>query len=111
MAGFFSKKYYAAMAESELATKLLKELCLECSIRAIFFNPSLTVSIKVRFLNRLLSAMLIREFFILFFILVIICIPFGYHLYTVKEEVLEQGLSDIRPHKDSFYVLQELFLF
>ena len=49
MTGFFSKKQYAAMADSELAMKLLKERCLECSICAIFFNSSLTVSIKARF--------------------------------------------------------------
>lgn len=75
MAGFFSKKQYAAMAESELAMKLLKERCLECSICAMFFNSSLTVSIKARFLYRILSATLIREFFILFFTLVISCMP------------------------------------
>ena len=71
MAGFFSKKQYAAMAESELAIKLLKERCLECSIWAMFFNSSLTVSIKARFLSRILSATLIREFFMLFFTLAI----------------------------------------
>ena len=75
MAGFFSKKQYAAMAESELAIKLLKERCLECSICAIFFNSSLTVSTKARFLSRILSATLIREFFMLFFTLVISCMP------------------------------------
>ena len=46
MAGFFSKKQYAAIADKELAMKLLKERCLECSICAMFFNSSLTVSIK-----------------------------------------------------------------
>lgn len=75
MAGFFSKKQYAAMADRELAMKLLKERCLECSICAIFFNSSLTVSIKARFLSRILSATLIREFFMLFFTLVISCMP------------------------------------
>jgi hypothetical protein len=30
MAGFFSKKQYAAIANKELAMKLLKERCLEC---------------------------------------------------------------------------------
>ena len=55
--------------------KLLKKRCLECSICAILFSSSLTVSIKARFLNRILSAMLIREFFILFFTLVISCMP------------------------------------
>lgn len=46
MAGFFSKKQYAAMADKELAMKLLNERCLECSICVIFFNSSLTVSIR-----------------------------------------------------------------
>ncbi|AHF13969.1 hypothetical protein BARVI_11960 [Barnesiella viscericola DSM 18177] len=46
MAGFFSKKQYAAIADKELAMKLLKERYLECSICAMFFNSSLTVSIK-----------------------------------------------------------------
>ena len=44
MAGFFSKKQYAAIAESELAMKLLKERCLECSIWAMFFNSYQTVA-------------------------------------------------------------------
>ena len=35
MAGFFSKKQYAAIADKELAMKLLKERCLECSICAM----------------------------------------------------------------------------
>ena len=38
MAGFFSKKQYAAIADKELAMKLLKERCLECSICAMFFR-------------------------------------------------------------------------
>ncbi len=38
MAGFFSKKQYAAIADKELAIKLLNERCLECSICAMFFN-------------------------------------------------------------------------
>lgn len=71
MAGFFSKKQYATMAESELAIKLLKERCLECSIWAMFFNSSLTISIKARSLSRILSVTLIMEFFMLFFTLVI----------------------------------------
>lgn len=76
MAGFFSKKQYAAMADSALAMKLLNELCLECSICAIFFNSSLTVSINALFLNKILSAMLINEFLILFFTLVTSCMSF-----------------------------------
>ena len=75
MAGFFSKKQYAAMAESKLAMKFLKERCLECSIYMMFFNSSLTVSIKAHFLSRILSATLIREFFMLFFTLVTSCMP------------------------------------
>lgn len=47
MSGFFSKKQYAAIADKELTIKLLNERCLECSICAMFFNLSLTVSIKV----------------------------------------------------------------
>ena len=35
MAGFFSKKQYAAIADKELAIKLLNERCLECSICAM----------------------------------------------------------------------------
>ena len=50
MAGFFSKKQYAAIADKELAIKLLNERCLECSICAMFFSSSLTVSIKALFL-------------------------------------------------------------
>ena len=45
MAGFFSKKQYAAIADNELAMKLLNERCLECSICAMF-SSSLTVYIK-----------------------------------------------------------------
>ena len=51
MAGFFSKKQYAAIADKELAIKLLNERCLECSICAMFFSSSLTVSIKALFLS------------------------------------------------------------
>lgn len=39
----------------------------------MFFNSSLTVSIKALFLSRILSAILIREFFMLFLILVTSC--------------------------------------
>lgn len=75
MVGFFSKKQYAAIAARAFAMKLLKERCHECSICAIFFCLSLTVSIKARFLNRILSTILISELFILFFTLVITCMP------------------------------------
>lgn len=44
--GLFLKKADAAIADKEFAMKLLKERCLECSICAIFFSSSLTVSIK-----------------------------------------------------------------
>ena len=40
------------MADSALAIKLLNDPCLECSICAIFFNSSFTVSINARFRNR-----------------------------------------------------------
>ena len=49
---------------------LLNERCLECSICAMFFNLSLTVSIKALLLSRILSAILISKFFILFLTLV-----------------------------------------
>ena len=87
MAGFFSKKQYAAIADKELAIKLLNERCLECSIYAMFFNSSLTVSIKALFLSRILSAMLISEFFIVF--------NFSDKLNTIKEKILEQSLTNI----------------
>lgn len=49
MAGFFSKRQLVAIADNELAMKLLKERCLECPISAMFFSSSLTVSIKALF--------------------------------------------------------------
>ena len=63
------------MIVEELAIKLLNERCLECSICVIFFSPSLTVSIKALFLSKILSAILISKFFILFLTLVTSCIP------------------------------------
>ena len=54
---------------------LLKERCRECSICAMFFSSSLAVSINALFLSRILSAILIREFLILFLTLVTSCIP------------------------------------
>ena len=56
--------------------KLLKERCHECSICAMFFSSSLAVSINALFLSRILSAILIREFLILFLTLVTSCMPF-----------------------------------
>ena len=38
MAGFFSRKQYAAIADKELAIKLLNEQCLEYSIVTILFS-------------------------------------------------------------------------
>ena len=64
------------MADRAFAIKLLNDLCLECSICAIFFNSSFTVSINARFRNRILSSTLINEFLMLFFTLVSNCIPF-----------------------------------
>lgn len=46
MAGFFSKKQYAAIALRALAIKLLNERCLKCSICAMFLSSSFTVSIS-----------------------------------------------------------------
>ena len=63
------------IADSVFATKLLNERCLECSICAMFFNSSLTVSIKARFPIRILSAILIRLFLMLFLTFVTSCIP------------------------------------
>ena len=51
MAGFFSKKQYAAIADKELAMKLLKERCLECSICAMFFNCKHSVNHVTIFVN------------------------------------------------------------
>lgn len=63
------------MAKRTFAMKLLNEWCLECSICAIFFNPSLMVSINTLFLNRILLTILISEFLILFLTLVTSYIP------------------------------------
>ena len=49
MTGFFSKKQYTIIVNNELAMKLLNKWYLECSIYTIFFNPSLSVSIKALF--------------------------------------------------------------
>ena len=76
MAGFFSKKQYAAIAERAFARKLLKDLCLECSIWAIFFSSSFTVSMTALFRMRILSFIFISTFFMLFLILEINWIPF-----------------------------------
>lgn len=75
IAGFFSKKQYAAIADRAFAMKLLNDRCLECSICAMFFSSSFTVSISALFLSRILSAMLISEFLMLFLTLVTICMP------------------------------------
>ena len=87
MAGFFSKKQYAAIADKELAIKLLKERCLECSICTMFFNSSLTVLHVVFNLSD--------------------------KLYAIKEKILKQSLTDISLvcTQFSFDVFQELTLF
>ena len=72
MAGFFSKKQGA---DNAFAIKLLKDWRLECSICAMFFSSSFTVSINALFLSRILSAILISEFFMLFLTLVTSCMP------------------------------------
>ena len=63
----------------------IKERDLEGSICAMPFNSSLTVSIKARFLSRILSATLIRH----------VILHFDYQLYAAKEEALEQFFSNI----------------
>ena len=89
MTGFFSKKQYAAISDKELAIKLLDKRCLEYSIYVIFFSSSLTVSIKALFLNRVLSAIPVSEFFILFLTLVTNCT--GTQQYFLDEN--NQGSS------------------
>ncbi len=86
MTDFFSKKQYATV-DKELAIKLLNERYLECSIYAIFFNSSLIVSIKALFLSKILSAIPISEFFIVF--------NFSDKLYIIKKKVLIQNLPNI----------------
>ena len=73
--GFLFKETVCSNGWRELAMKLLKERCLECSTCAMFFNSSLTVSIKALFLSRILSAILISEFLILFLTLVTSFMP------------------------------------
>ena len=58
--------------------KLLKERCRECSICVMFFSSSLAVSINALFLSRILSAILIKEFLILFLTLVTSYMPVSY---------------------------------
>ena len=65
IAGFFSKKQYAVMADRELAMKLLKERCLECSTCAMFFNSSLTVSIKALFLSSIYNRLLLNILYVI----------------------------------------------
>ena len=77
------------MADRAFAIKLLNDLCLECSICAIFFNSSFTVSINARFRNRILSSTLINEFLMLFFTLVSNCIPFKNRFSKVLDQKQE----------------------
>ena len=106
MAGFFSKKQYAAMADKELAMKLSNERCLECSICAIFFNSSFTVSIRAHFHNRILSATPSRNSLYCFSPwLSVVCMP------SIKGS--RTGFVRHTPvgTEFPFYILQELFLF
>ena len=73
--GFFGKQQYAAIALNRLTIKLSKVLCLECSTCAIFLSSSFTVSIMALFLKSSLSESDISAPFILFFNLVISCMP------------------------------------
>lgn len=72
---------------------------------AMFFNSSFTVSIKARFLNRILSAMLIRGLYFIFY--------FGNQLNSIHKKVFKQYLSDIYLVNTQllFYVLQKSPLF
>ncbi len=70
MEGFFGKKQYAAIALRALVMKFANDLCLECSIWAIFFNSSLTDSTTALFRSIILSEMDIKELRILFLTLV-----------------------------------------
>ena len=54
----------------------MNDLCLECSICAIFFSSSLTDSTRARFRSMILSATDISEFLILLLTFVTSCIPF-----------------------------------
>jgi hypothetical protein len=74
MAGFLGKKQYAEIPLRRFTRKLSKDLCLECSICAMFFNSSLIVSIKALFLSKSLSETDINAPFMLLFNLVISCI-------------------------------------
>lgn len=76
--------------------KLLKERCRECSICAMFFSSSLTVSINALFLSRILSAILIRE------LVPHIVFNFSDKLYAIKKKVLKQSLTNISFVSHSF---------
>ena len=82
MAGFFSKKQYAAMAESELAMKLLKERCLElfnlCDILQLvidrFCQSAFSQQDFVRYAHQGIFHFVLH---------------FGYQLYATREKILE----------------------
>ena len=62
----------------QLVTKVknnMKNSLMSVADKILLRKRALTVSVKARFLSRILSATLIREFFILFFTLVISCMP------------------------------------
>ncbi len=88
IAGFFSKKQYAAIADKTLAMKLLKDQCPECSICAMFFSSSLTVSIKALFSEQNFIGYTHQG-------VPHVVLDLGDKLYAVKEKVLEQSLADI----------------
>ena len=71
--GFFGKKQYADNAPSRLTMKLSNQLCLECSIGAMFLSSSFTVSMMALFLSSNLSDTDIMAPFMLFLSLVISC--------------------------------------
>ena len=81
MHGFFGNIQYAAIAPSIFTMKLSKHRCLECSTWAIFLCSSFTVSIIALLRNNTLSETLINVPFILFFNLVMSCIPFTKSLW------------------------------
>ena len=58
-----------------LTMKLLKERCLECSICAMFFSSSLTVSMTALLHSRILSSARMSMFLILLRTRVTSCIP------------------------------------
>ena len=73
--GFLFKEAIGSNSWECIGYEIIEDRCLECSIWAIFFNSSLTVSITALFLIRILSFIFINTFFMLFLILVINWMP------------------------------------